>query len=247
MLHLKNNILTSDAFTIDSHSTILQLSTDILDCDYFGIIKFPNKIVKSIQFVKFDKVFKARVTFSEEELPYLLGATLKILSVSATFSKKSNEIPFNVNLEKLKLTIKQSASKDLAEFKTQFVQLKQQLEALSLGKLVPNINIANKDFIQPGMVLVAIDNGNFMAAYPFADVITEVNGQQAVDGVVEIDASMIKYNTERTIKEQMTVIGEAIKTQNQTLLTISSQLNALSKNLADLTVKVETHLDNGII
>lgn len=247
MLQFKKNILTSKTFTIEEPDTIIQLNTDVLDCNYFGVITLNNKTTKTIQFIKVKSLFKARLSLAEEELPYLLGATLRLLSVSSSFSKESNPVQLNFDIDKIKLTIKQNVSKDLLEFKKDLVQVQSKLEALSLGKLVPNVNIINKDHIKPGMILVAIDNGNFMAAYPFADIITKVNGQVAVDGVVEIDASMIKYNTERTIEEQTKVIAEAIKVQNNTLKAISAEINSLSKKLAELTVKVETHLDNGII
>lgn len=247
MLQFKKNILTSKTFTIEEPDTIIQLNTDVLDCNYFGVITLNNKTTKTIQFIKVKSLFKARLSLAEEELPYLLGATLRLLSVSSSFSKESNPVQLNFDIDKIKLTIKQSVSKDLLEFKKDLVQVQSKLEALSLGKLVPNVNIINKNHIKPGMILVAIDNGNFMAAYPFADIITKVNGQVAVDGVVEIDASMIKYNTERTIEEQIKVVAEAIKVQNNTLKAISAEINSLSKKLAELTVKVETHLDNGII
>ena len=97
------------------------------------------------------------------------------------------------------------------------------------------------------MVLIAIDEGNFMAAYPFADVITKINGEQAVDGVVEITASMIKYNTERTIVEQFKVIAEAIQAENNALKTLTEQVNSISKRVADLGIKLATHLDSGIV
>lgn len=247
MLQLKNNKLSSSEFIIEEPNSILQLDTDVLDCNYFGLITFSNQVIKTIQFVKTNDSFKARLSLTEEDLPYLTGVSLKLLSVSSSFSKESNQIPIIFDINKIKLSIKQKVSKDLVEFKKELNQLQERLNTLSLGKLVPNVNIANKNYIQPGMILVAIDNGNFMAAYPFADVITKVNGQQAVDGVVEIDASMIQYNKERTIEEQLEVIGTAIAAQNTALKTISSEVNSIKQKLADLTVKVETHLDNGII
>ena len=143
--------------------------------------------------------------------------------------------------------VNQKTSKEIAEFRLQLEKLQEKLEALSLGKLVPNVNIANKDYIKPGMTLVALDNGNFMAAYPFADVIKIVNGQQAVDGVVEIEASMIKYNTERTVEAQLKVLGEAVTNVNNTVTTLIGEVKALSERLATLSMKVETHLDSGIV
>lgn len=247
MLKFKNNLLSAETFCIDSPDFIFHLTTDTPDCNYFGVITLTNKVVKTLQFIKFNNEFKARLSLTTEDLNYLQGSTFKLISVSSEFSKESNLLSLNFDINKINLTIKKESSKEILELKKQISILTTKLEALSLGKLVPNVNIVNKNYIQPGMILVAIDNGNFMAAYPFADIVTNVNGQQAVDGVVEIKASMIKYNTERTIEEQLKVIAKAVQTQNSTIKTIAGELGTLSKKVADLDIKLATHLDSGIV
>lgn len=247
MLTFKNNILTSKQFTIDKADFILELKPDILDCEYFGIITLSNKTTKTIQFIKFDSIFKARLIIAEEELSLLNDSTFKLLSVSSTFSKESNSIKLVFNIDKIKLFVKQSVSKEVSELKKALLQLESRLEALSLGKLIPSVNISNKDYIKPGMTLVALDNGNFMAAYPFADIVKKINGQHAVDGVVEIDSSMIKYTVERTIEQQLKSLGEVIKVQNDTIKTLAGEILSLSERVSKISIKLETHLDNGII
>ena len=247
MLKFKNNLLSAETFCIDSPDYILRLTTDTPECNYFGVLTLTNKVVKTLQFVKFNNEFKARLSLNSEDLNFLQGSTFKLISVSSDFSKESNLLTLNFDVNKIKLTIKQYCSIEILELKKQISTLTTKLEALSLGKLVPNVNIVNKDYIQPGMILVAVDNGNFMAAYPFADIVTNVNGQQAVDGVVEIEASMIKYNTERTIEEQLKIIAKAVQTQNSTIKTIAGELGTLSKKVADLEIKLATHLDSGIV
>lgn len=248
MLTLKENKLTIQKdILIDSHDYTLILNADKTNCNYFGLITLSDKSIKTIQFTRIDTCLKARLVLSKEDLPLLDNSTFKLISASANLTQESNSIPISFDKDKINLTIKHQTSKEISELKRSVVALQDKIDALVLGKPITNVNIANKDYIQPGMTLIAIDNQTFIAAYPFVDIVKQVNGQTAVDGVVEIDASMIKYNTERTIEEQIKVIGKAIQTQNQTLKTISSELNVLSKKLADLTVKVETHLDNGII
>ena len=247
MLTLKNNLLSVSELSIDSADYIIQLHTDLPECTYFGLLTLNNAIVKTFQFIRMNNIFKARIVLTEEDIPFLQDATFKILSVSSNFTKESNLVYFNFDIPKIKFTIKQSVSKEVSEMKVDLAKIKSKLEALSLGKLVPNVNITNKDYIQPGMVLVAIDNGNFMAAYPFINNITEVNGQQAIDGVVDITSSMIKYNTERTVEEQLKVVGDAVVAQNTSIKTLAAELKVLSERLATLSMKVETHLDSGII
>lgn len=247
MLILKNNLLSIDKLFIQSADSIIVLNTDVLNSEYLGILTLTNNTTKTIQFVRFENIFKARLCICEEDLEHLQGSTIKLISISSSFTKESNAVKIDFDINKIKLNIKQKSSKELIELRKDLIKMQSQLEALSLGKLVPTVNIANKDYIKPGMILVAIDNGNFMAAYPFADVIKEVNGQQAIDGVVEIDASMIKYNIERTIAEQLDIIGQGVLKQNEVIKTLSEQVVTLSKRVADIDIELATHLDNGII
>ena len=247
MLHYKNNILSIDSFIIDSHDTILTLTTDTPDCNYFGALILSNKVIKTLQFTKVNNTFKARLIVYQEELNFLNGALFKLISVSSAFSKESNLIELKFNTNKIALTIKQSVSKEILEVHKKLSEISDRVNTLALSKVVPNVSIINKDLIKPGMMLVAVDEGNFMAAYPFADIVTKVNGQQAVDGVVEIDASMIKYNQDRTLKLQLEVLNKAFKANLKVLGTLQAEINKIKKDVGDLTVKVETHLDNGII
>lgn len=247
MLTLKDNLLSVNDISIDSADFVIQLQTDLTECTYFGLLTLNNSLVKTYQFVKINNIFKARIILTEEDLPYLQDSNFKVLSVSSNFTKESNLVYLNFDISKIKFTIKQSVSKEVSEMRIDLAKVKSKLESLALGKIVPNVNIVNKDYIKPGMVLVAIDNGNFMAAYPFINIITEVNGQQAIDGVVDITSSMIKYNTERTVEEQLKVLGDAVVAQNNSIKTLAAELKVLSERLATLSMKVETHLDSGII
>lgn len=247
MLTLKNNILSSKEFIIDSHDITLLLKTDI-DCHYFGIITLANNTTKVIQFMKFPTLYKARLLITNEDLPYLEGSHLKILSTDASFNRESNNIKLTFDIEKIKLTVKQSISKDILNLTKTVNELNQRLDTITLGKLIPNINILNQNYIKKGMVIVAADDkGNFTAAYPFANIITELNDQKAVDGVVIIDASMIKYNQERTIAEQLDAIGEAFSKLLALTKLNSEELLKIKTELANLTMLVNKHLDSGVV
>lgn len=247
MLTLNNNTLHTEGFIISTHDFTFTLKADI-DCQYFGILTLTNNTTKVIQFVKFPSLYKARLLIATEDLDYLKGSTLKILSTQNTFSKESNHINLEFDIDKIKLTIKQSISKDILALTKIVNQLNQRVDSITLGKLIPNVNIVNKDFIKEGMVLVALDDkGNFTAAYPFANVITEVNEQKAVDGVVIIDASMIKYSDERTIKQQLQIVTEALSKSLQVNKALSEELTNVKKDLGALTMAVNKHLDSGIV
>ena len=76
MLKYKDNILTIDS-TITSHDTILKLISDI-DCVIAGLIEFSNKSYKTLNFVKENNYYKARLLITQEDRPYWNGAKLAI-------------------------------------------------------------------------------------------------------------------------------------------------------------------------
>ena len=246
MLTLKNNKLTNTPFIIDSNEFIFSLSTDI-DCEFFGLITLNNNVIKTVQFSKYDSLYKARLLITKEDIDNLVGSTLHIVSMSSNFTQESNKINLLFNNLVINNKVKESTSLELFELKKQITTLTQKLNSMASGKIITNINISNKDYIQPGMVLVALDSKNFIAAYPFADTIKEVNGQKAIDGVVNLKASMIKYTTERTIAEQLEVLTTALLKEHKAIESISEEVKILSQKLADLSFKFEKHLDSGIV
>ena len=246
MLQLKNNLLQSDSLTIESSDYSFELQSDI-DCLFFGVITLNNGAIKTIQFSKISNIYKARLIITKDILPFLKDSTFKLSCISSSFNKYTNEIPLDFNESKINLDIKVRASKDLEELEKKVYILEQRLSSLTKTGVVPNINIQNKEMIKPGMTLVSLDEqGNFAAAYPFVDIISEVNGQRAIDGVVIIDASMIKYNTDRTIADQFNKVAEAIKKTNEAIQLLSSDLKVINTKIRDLRFDLDTHLDNGI-
>lgn len=248
MLKLKNSVLSTDKnFIISEQDTIIELNSDI-DTLIFGVFTLSNKTKKTIQFIQYNDSKKARLLLAEEDLPLLNKATFSLHLVSDTGTFITNSIPVLFDTDSLKLNITRKASTDLLEALKALKLLEAKVNSIVTNHRLVGVNITNTDYIQPGMIPVAIDNkGNFIAQYPFANIVTNVNGQVAVDGVVNIDASMIKYNQEIMLDYYIKQLAESIKAVSDYAKTISQTLFSTIESLQDLRLKVETHLDNGLI
>jgi hypothetical protein len=247
MLILKNENLSLDKdLIITDADTIIELNSDI-DAIVFGLITLKD-VTKSLQFVKVGNFYKGRLILTEEDLNNLQPTSLKLVLVSDIGTKHTNSVPITFNIDSINLSVKIKTSKDLIELTKTVKLLESKLNSVLSSHRLLDIKITNSDYIKPGMIPVAIDDkGNFVAQYPFADIITEVNGHTAIDGVVNIGADVIKYNQDMMLDAYIKQLAEVIKTINERVSTVSQTLASTIETLQDVRLKLETHLDNGNI
>ena len=248
MLKYKDNILTIDS-TITSHDTILKLISDI-DCVIAGLIEFSNKSYKTLNFVKENNYYKARLLITQEDLPYLNGATLAIAAIDNNTSKASDKVPIKFDIPKITRTIKVSSSNDIKDMQIKLSQLETAINKIANNNFTfkyTSIPVEGFDYIKPGMIPVSIDNkGNCMFQYPFTNIITEINGQKTVNSAIMLVAKDIpieQTNVESAIKAHT----EAIKELNNLMKTISSELKATKNKLASVEQALIQHTDSSIV
>lgn len=248
MLKYKDNILTIDS-TITSHDTILKLISDI-DCVIAGLIEFSNKSYKTLNFVKENNYYKARLLITQEDLPYLNGATLAIAAIDTNTSKASDKVPIKFDIPKITRTIKVSSSNDIKDMQIKLSQLETAINKIANNNFTfkyTSIPVEGFDYIKPGMIPVSIDNkGNCMFQYPFTNIITEINGQKTVNSAIMLVAKDIpieQTNVESAIKAHT----EAIKELNNLMKTISSELKATKNKLASVEQALIQHTDSSIV
>ena len=248
MLKFKNKILSSDKeFIISDSDVIIKIESDI-DCTMFGVFTLSDKSIKTIQFSKCNDGTKDILLLSELDLPLIDNVTFALHLTSDTGTFTSNSISVLFDISKIKLNITRKTSVEMLETLKALNLLENKINSIVANHRLLGINISNLEYIKPGMIPVAIDDkGNFIAQYPFANVITNVNGQAAVDGVVNIDASMIKYTQEIMLDAYIKQLAESVKAVSEFATTISQTLRSTVESLQELRLKVETHLDNGLI
>jgi hypothetical protein len=248
MLKYKDNILTINS-TITSHDTVLKLVSDI-DCVIAGLIEFSNKSYKTLNFIKENDYYKARLIITQEDLPYLDGATFAVAAIDSNTSKASNKVPIKFDVAKIAKTIKVASSNDIKDMQIKLSQLETTIHKISNNNFTfkyTNVPIEGFDYIKPGMIPVSIDNkGNCMFQYPFANIITEINGQKTVNSAIMLVAKDIpieQTNVEAAIKAHT----EAIKELNNLMKTISSELKSTKNKLASVEQALLQHTDSSIV
>lgn len=248
MLKYENNLLKLKSKHITSSDSIIKLESDV-DAAILGVLVLSDGSKKAIQFVKADDCYIARLIITEDDI-HLLGASkFYIELINAEFQKSSNIVSIKFDIDSIKLDIKKKISNEYKELLERFNKLESNINDLKSSKVLDGVNIVNKSLIQPGMIPVAIDNkGNFVALYPFANNITEVNGQHAANGIVVIDATMLKYKAKDiSVETALQSQADAIVALKDLLDKISENLKTLAERLNELDYKVEQHINNGII
>ena len=129
MLKYKDNTLTITS-TITSHDTILKLTSDI-DCVIAGVLELSNKSYKTLNFIKENDYYKARLLITQEDLPYLNGSTFAIVAIDVNTSKASNKVPIKFDVIKISKTIKVASSTDIKDMQIKLTQLETAIEKIS--------------------------------------------------------------------------------------------------------------------
>ncbi len=250
MLKIENGILSVKDNEIRSSDTILELQSDQIysNCQIFGKLIFKNAEVKIIQFEKIDELYKGRLLITQDDISKLNGAQLFIVLVSANFNEQTNGIQLKFNQELIKKDIRIVKSDEIKNIYTEINKLKSIVNSLEKGGALKFANVLDKDLIQPGMIPVAIDNkGNFIAAYPFVNLINEVNGQKAVNGIVNVNASMIKCSSGKHIQQTIEEHASALQALANAFEVVSDQQKELLRRLDEIDIRLSAHINDGII
>lgn len=248
MLKYISNTLTIDQ-TIEQADSILYLQTDI-DTNYIGILTLSNGATKSISFIKENKFYKARLLITEEDVSYINKCTFHLILIDGNTSKNSNTVNISLNINKIKKTIKLSASHDIKDIKISIAQLTKRLEDIiskAPSFTVTPITPINTSYVKPGMIPITIDEtGRCIFQYPFIDHITEINGQKTTNNAILLTAKDIPIE-QTDVATAIKSHTEAIKELNNLMKTLSSELKSTKNKVADIEKALLQHTDSSII
>lgn len=247
MLNIKNKKLTVESVNISNADTLLYLTTDI-DCSLIGVLRFVTGEQKVVTFVKANDRYQARLVITSDDIKHLKTSKFYVIMISGSLNQQTNEVELEFNIELIKQSIKIATSNEILELKKELIKLENKINSVTGNGIIKNIDIKNKNAIKKGMIPVAIDdNGNFVCMYPFEDFAKVINGQQATNGCVTIDSSMIKYDNGKTISEIITAQITTFTEMGKSFELLSEQLQSLNTRLGELGTRVEAHINNGII
>jgi hypothetical protein len=236
---------------IESTDTLLIIQFNAAqDSAIFGrVTLLPSKTEVVTQFTKrTSTIYVARLRIDADILQNTKDASIVIEIVSGIFSKKLPKHALVVDEEKIKYSISATKHKEVQELKLKLREIQETLRLLTEGRALTKISLSNTDSVAPGMVPVAIDNkGNFVAMYPFNDMIKDINGITPIGSSLELKAEDILMESGMSIQEAwQSYIQTATKILNY-ITEVETQLSKINTKLADLETNLTTHLNTGVI
>lgn len=245
--YLKNKLTIKK--TIDSADTIVSLYTDTT-CEYLGVLTLSNKAIKTISFINEGALYKARLVITEEDIPYINNCTFHLVLIDNNTSKNSNSEKIIFDVAKVKRTVKLSMSKDIRDIKASLTQLEKRINTVASNApsfLVTPSTPINTEYVQPGMIPVAIDStGRCIFQYPFIDQVTEINGQKTVNNAIILTAKDIPVE-QTDVAAALKAHTEAIKELLGFMTTVSNELKGTQNKVAELEKALLLHTDSSII
>ena len=245
MLKYSNKLLYTNLKIINA-DTIIKLTSDI-NCEISALVTLADSSTKFISFIKENYYYKARLTFTEEDIKYLNDVTLCLILTSAT-EERTNTIKLDIDIDKVKQSIRLSKSKDIQDIRSDLTKLTSLVNDILSNKLVYQTNLGIKQSnILPGMIPVAInEQGLCMFKHPFIDHVTEINGQKTVNNAILITAKDIPIE-QTDVATAIKAHTDAIKELNNLMKTISSELKVTKNKVADIEKALLLHTDSSII
>ena len=220
------------------------------DSTIFGrVTLMPIKTEIVVQFTKRNPtLFVARLRIDADLLQQVESATITIEVVSNIFSKKSTYQNLPVDRDKIKNFIVTAKNREVQELKLQIRSLEETLRSLTEGRALTKISLKNTDSIAPGMIPVSIDNkGNFVAAYPFNDMIKDINGVTPIGSSLKLVASDIPMDSGISIQQAWYEYINTITEVLNYLSAIEDQLSKVNEKIKTIETNLTTHLNTGVI
>lgn len=216
---------------------------------YGRVTLIPSNIEIVTQFTKrSETIYATRLRIDVDILKDIEAATINIEIVSSTFSKKYPNQNLPVDKEKIKASVVTTKYKEIRELKLQIRSLEESLRALTEGRALTKISLKNTDSIAPGMVPVAIDKkGNFLAAYPFNDMIKDINNVTPISGSVTLTADNIPMESGVSIQEAWYSYIQTTTKILEYISSIETQISKIIKKQENLETSLSTHLNTGVI
>ena len=238
---IKNNKLIIEESIIDSPEYDLSIKTNNEFPFACGILTLSDGTTSYIDLKKYGDSLKGKLIITKEQIELLNKVYFHIIMLDSSFEQKTNQVKLKFDIDKIKET------KELVTLHKKITELKDQILNLTSCKILEKINIINKDYIQKGMVLTAINKNDFVAAFPFNDCIKKLNGIEPVTGELVIDSTNIKYKNNKTLEQEKDEIVSVLKLINETQKVLANSLKDISDRLTDVELKIEHLNSNGII
>lgn len=247
MLHFKyQKGLTYDNTVIKSASATIKLYSDI-PASFIGNLVLTNGLVFSKPFEKEGEVYKLKLGLTKDVLPFIKGSRLYLTITDSNFSASSNMVELVFDLELIALSIKGEVGNEIKELYTRLMKIESEIGHLVKSGALKNIGTLNQKDIKAGMVPVATSTGDFVAAFPFADVVKQINGINAVNESIALYLKNIPYDESgKSALEVIQLLLEVVKNQSLAIQSILKTQEKIVNELEQLQLDYAAHKNTAL-
>jgi hypothetical protein len=238
--------LVYDNTVIKSSNTTLKLQSDI-KAEFIGNLILTNGLVYTKPFEREGEIYKAKLNISKDILPFLKGSRFYLTIIDSTFSQSTNVVELVFDLELITLSIKREVGDEIKELYTRLIKIESEIGHLIGTGALKNIAPLNQKDIKVGMVPVATSTGDFVAAFPFADIVKQINGITAVNESIALYLKNIPYDESgRSSLEVIQLLLEVVKNQSLAIQSILKTQEKIINELKQLELDYAAHKNTAL-
>lgn len=204
-----------------------------------AILTLTNKNILVVQLFKEGPLFVGTLRLSKEIIPFIDKSKIKIELFSEGFKKTTNEVELVFDVKRIKDSLKKEVSEEVGELSSRLTSLETKLESFANRGLLKAVKILNEKEVKEGMIPVATVDGNFTAAYPFADIVKTINGIDAVNESILLTLENIPFeNTGKNSKEVLQSLLGAVQSNALALNLALSSLKKVAKEVEKIKLEL---------
>jgi hypothetical protein len=247
MFYLKKETgLSYDNEVFKSADIVFKLQSEY-NVNINGILVLSNGINITIPFQNEGAIYKGKFVVSKDVLPFLNQCSFYVYMSDLNMSQQSNSVQIVFDIPKITIGIKKEVGEEVKLLNVRVAELESQLIKLSTKGILKNAPVINKDEIKQGMVPIATATGEFTAAYPFANIVKNINGIGAINEAILLTLAEIPYEPNgRSTKEVVQLILEIVKGQAEVIQTILKTQEKIIQDIKDIKLDFAEHKNTAL-
>jgi len=238
--------LTYDNTIIKSASQNIKLNSDV-KAEFIFNLKLTNGLIYSKPFEREGEVYKAKLTLTKDILPFLKGSKAFLTVTDASFSQSTNLVELIFDLNLINLSLKHEVGNEIKELYDKLIKVESEIGRLINNGALKNIGVTNPKDIKVGMIPVATHTGEFVAAFPFADIVKQINGISAVNESIALYLKNIPYDESgKSAFEVIQLLLEVVKNQSLAIQSILKTQEKIINEIEQLELEFAEHKNTAL-
>jgi hypothetical protein len=249
MLSYKDKKFTLINEEIKKNETILFLDSDV-DANIFAVILLNHEVEKVLQFSKINSTYQGLLILDEIEVDLIDKPKIYLSFENNGLVKNSSIQPLTIDKLAVKATFKKKTNSDMADILKRVASVEQKLKTFMANKKIAlnggECFLPENGVMSEGMMPVVNSKGTFSLAFPFFDVVKQINGVHAIDGIIKLKANDIPYGN-ATVEDAIAYCVSSVVALKDGLAQTSKTQKEILKRLTDLELKFEDYTNSGIL